>query len=87
MRSLQSCLKTINTLRLIRRRGRLCLQTGYSDAGRFIGQIPASLAVERTRIKLSELIVKCGLTDVELIIFDTHGESIGRGSHPLRFFR
>ena len=69
----------------IRRRGRLCLQTGYSDAGRYIGQIPASLAVERTRIKLSELLVKRGLGDVELVIFDTHGESIGRGSHPLSF--
>jgi phosphoenolpyruvate carboxylase len=69
----------------IRRRGRICIQTGYSDAGRYIGQIPASLAVERTRIKLSKLIVKRGLTDVELVIFDTHGESIGRGSHPLSF--
>ena len=70
---------------IIRRRGRMCIQIGYSDAGRFIGQIPASLAVERTRIKLSKLMVKRGLTDVKLIIFDTHGESIGRGSHPLSF--
>ena len=69
----------------IRRRGRICIQTGYSDAGRYIGQIPASLAVERTRIKLSKLLVKRGLTNVELVIFDTHGESIGRGSHPLSF--
>ncbi|MBC8338480.1 MAG: phosphoenolpyruvate carboxylase [Alphaproteobacteria bacterium] len=69
----------------IRRRGRLCIQTGYSDAGRFIGQIPASLALERTRIKLAQLMEKRGLTDVELVIFDTHGESIGRGAHPLSF--
>jgi phosphoenolpyruvate carboxylase len=27
-----------------RRRGRLAIQTGFSDAGRFVGQIPASLA-------------------------------------------
>jgi len=59
----------------IRRRGRLCIQTGYSDAGRFIGQIPASLALERTRIKLAQLMEKRGLTDIELVIFDTHGES------------
>ena len=26
-----------------------------------------------------------GLADVELVIFDTHGESIGRGAHPLSF--
>ena len=69
----------------IRNRGRLCLQTGYSDAGRYIGQIPASLALERTRIKLSQLLSKRGLRDIELVIFDTHGESIGRGSHPLSF--
>ncbi|MBT7944071.1 MAG: phosphoenolpyruvate carboxylase, partial [Alphaproteobacteria bacterium] len=69
----------------IRRRGRLCIQTGYSDAGRFIGQIPASLALERTRIKLAELLAERNLTDIEVVIFDTHGESIGRGAHPLHF--
>jgi phosphoenolpyruvate carboxylase len=69
----------------IRRRRRLCLQTGYSDAGRYIGQISASLAIERTRIKLSKLLTERGLSEVELVIFDTHGESIGRGSHPLSF--
>ena len=69
----------------IRHRGRICIQTGYSDAGRFIGQIPASLALERTRIKLAHLLAKRDLADVELVIFDTHGESIGRGAHPLSF--
>ncbi|NQV55677.1 MAG: phosphoenolpyruvate carboxylase [Rhodospirillales bacterium] len=69
----------------IHRRGRLCIQTGFSDAGRYIGQIPASLALERTRIKLAQLLTERGLTDVELVIFDTHGESIGRGAHPLSF--
>jgi phosphoenolpyruvate carboxylase len=72
-------------IKTIRRRGRLCIQTGYSDAGRYIGQIPASLALERTRIKLAHLLAERDLTDVELVIFDTHGESIGRGSHPLSF--
>ncbi|NQU60061.1 MAG: phosphoenolpyruvate carboxylase [Rhodospirillales bacterium] len=69
----------------IRRRGRLCIQTGYSDAGRYIGQIPASLALERMRIKVAQLLTERGLNDVELVIFDTHGESIGRGAHPLSF--
>ncbi|MBL4690999.1 MAG: phosphoenolpyruvate carboxylase [Rhodospirillales bacterium] len=69
----------------IRHRGRLCIQTGYSDAGRYIGQIPASLALERTRIKLAHLMAERDLADVELVIFDTHGESIGRGAHPLSF--
>ena len=72
-------------LETILSRGRICLQTGYSDAGRYIGQIPASLALERTRIKLSQLLSERGLKDIELVIFDTHGESIGRGSHPLNF--
>ena len=31
----------------VRSRGRACIQTGFSDAGRFVGQIPASLAIER----------------------------------------
>ncbi|MFC1673009.1 phosphoenolpyruvate carboxylase, partial [Pseudomonadota bacterium] len=36
----------------VKGRGRLCIQTGFSDAGRYIGQVPASLAIERIRIKL-----------------------------------
>ena len=66
-------------------RGRMCMQTGFSDAGRYIGQVPASLAIERIRIKLSRRITRSGLKGVDLLIFDTHGESIGRGAHPLSF--
>ena len=69
----------------VKKRGRLCIQTGFSDAGRYIGQVPASLAIERIRIKLAARIKKSGLTDVDFLVFDTHGESIGRGSHPLSF--
>jgi len=69
----------------VRHRGRLCIQTGFSDAGRFMGQIPASLAIERTRIKLAGLLAAKDLDDVDLVIFDTHGESIGRGAHPVSF--
>ena len=66
----------------LRKRGRLCIQTGFSDAGRYIGQIAASDAIERIRIGLWDLMVDEGIGDLELIIFDTHGESIGRGAHP-----
>ncbi len=66
----------------IRRRGRLCIQTGFSDAGRYLGQLAASLAVERLHIKLARLMARRGIDDVEVLIFDTHGESIGRGAHP-----
>ena len=69
----------------VKKRGRVCIQTGFSDAGRYIGQVPASLAIERIRIKLAARFKKIGLTDVDFLVFDTHGESIGRGSHPLSF--
>ena len=39
----------------VRGRGRLCVQTGYSDAGRFIGQIAAGLAHERLHLTLAEV--------------------------------
>jgi len=66
----------------LERRGRVCIQTGFSDAGRYIGQIAASDAIERVRIGMRDLLVEEGLTHLELVIFDTHGESIGRGAHP-----
>ena len=69
----------------VKGRGRICIQTGFSDAGRYIGQVPASLAIERIRIKLAKRIKASGVEDVSLLIFDTHGESIGRGTHPLSF--
>ena len=66
----------------IERRGRLCIQTGFSDAGRYLGQTAACYLIEKIRLDLAPLLQKHGLTSVELVIFDTHGESIGRGAHP-----
>ena len=66
----------------LRLHGRMCLQFGYSDSGRYIGQLAASYLIERLRLKVAELLVKHGLGDVEVVLFDTHGESIGRGAHP-----
>lgn len=66
-------------------RGRVAIQTGFSDAGRFVGQIPAALAIERLQGRLSEAMVANGLTDVSALIFNTHGESMGRGAHPSSF--
>ncbi len=66
----------------VRSRGRLCIQTGFSDAGRYVGQISATLAIERLHIKLAHLLATRKLADVEVVIFNTHGESVGRGSHP-----
>ncbi|GAA4647563.1 hypothetical protein GCM10023115_55250 [Pontixanthobacter gangjinensis] len=65
-----------------RKRGRVAIQTGFSDAGRFVGQIPASLAIERLQGRLADAMRDNGLTDVAALIFNTHGESMGRGAHP-----
>ncbi|MFC3098473.1 phosphoenolpyruvate carboxylase [Alteraurantiacibacter palmitatis] len=65
-----------------RTRGRVAIQTGFSDAGRFVGQIPASLAIERLQGRLAEAMAKNGMADVAALIFNTHGESMGRGAHP-----
>ncbi|NPD67948.1 phosphoenolpyruvate carboxylase [Lichenicola cladoniae] len=66
----------------LRRTGKLSLQFGYSDSGRYVGQLAATYLVERLRLKIADLLAKRGMTDVEIILFDTHGESIGRGAHP-----
>lgn len=66
----------------VRRRERVCIQTGFSDAGRFVGQVPAGLAIERLQGRLAEAMAANGLTDVAALIFNTHGEGMGRGAHP-----
>jgi len=63
-------------------RGRVAIQTGFSDAGRFLGQIPAALAIERLQGRLAQQMARHGLNGVSALIFNTHGESMGRGSHP-----
>jgi len=68
-----------------RARGRVAIQTGFSDAGRFVGQIAASLAIERLQGRLAEAMAANGLSDIAALIFNTHGESMGRGAHPASF--
>jgi len=68
-----------------RQRARVCIQTGFSDAGRFVGQIPASLAIERLQGRMADAMAANGLTDVAALIFNTHGEGMGRGAHPANF--
>ncbi len=63
-------------------RGRLAIQTGFSDGGRAIGQASVSLAIERLRIKVAELLARARLPRIDLLVFDTHGKSVGRGGHP-----
>ncbi|WP_172493651.1 phosphoenolpyruvate carboxylase [Gluconobacter oxydans] len=66
----------------LRANGRLSLQFGYSDSGRYVGQLAATNLVERLRMRTLSLLAEHGLEDVSLTLFDTHGESIGRGAHP-----
>lgn len=66
----------------LRETGRLALQFGYSDSGRFVGQLAASYLIERLRMKIADVLARHGVKDVEVVLFDTHGESIGRGGHP-----
>ena len=62
--------------------GVLAIEFGYSDSGRYVGQLAASYLIERQRLKIAETLARHGITGIEIILFDTHGESIGRGAHP-----
>ena len=66
----------------IRGRGRVSLQFGFSDSGRFMGQIGANLAIERLQIQVARAMAARGIDDVEVLLFNTHGESMGRGGFP-----
>lgn len=81
-RIIEEALRSPHYRAYLRRTGKLAVQFGYSDSGRYVGQIAATYLIERLRLKIAEAMAKHGLTDVELVLFDTHGESIGRGAHP-----
>jgi phosphoenolpyruvate carboxylase len=81
----EDCLLNPHYAAYVRGRGRLCIQTGFSDAGRHLGQTTVAATVELLRQRLATLLVRLGFADIELVIFDTHGESIGRGAHPSSF--
>ncbi len=66
----------------LRRVGRLCLQFGYSDSGRYIGQVAATHLIERLKLRVAELLARHNLAGLEVVLFDTHGEGLGRGGHP-----
>ncbi len=66
-------------------RRRMCIQLGFSDSGRFMGQCAADLAIERLHVLFARALADAGLTNVEALVFNTHGESMGRGAHPGSF--
>lgn len=66
----------------VKSQGRFAIQLGFSDSGRYIGQPAATLAIERFKLRVANLWKKRGLGDIQLLFFDTHGESVGRGAYP-----
>lgn len=81
-RAVEEALRSPHYRAYLKSTGRLAIEFGYSDSGRYVGPLAATFLIERLRMKLAEMQVRFGLADVELILFDTHGESIGRGAHP-----
>lgn len=81
-RVLEEALRSPHFRAYLRAQGRLTLQFGYSDSGRFVGPLPASYLIERLRGRVVEALRRHGLSGIELVLFNTHGESIGRGAHP-----
>jgi phosphoenolpyruvate carboxylase len=82
-RVIEEALKSPHYRAYLERQGRLAVQFGFSDSGRFIGQMAATFRIERLRLRLAQLLERHGLGKLEAILFNTHGESIGRGGHPL----
>lgn len=66
----------------VEKRGVFAIQTGFSDAGRFMGQIPATLAIERLQSHFANQMAKHEMEGVTALVFNTHGEGLGRGGHP-----
>lgn len=66
----------------LRTRGRIAVQFGFSDSGRFMGQLAADMAIERAHVLLARALDQADLADIEAVIFNTHGEAMGRGGRP-----
>jgi phosphoenolpyruvate carboxylase len=66
----------------VQARGVAAFQFGYSDSGRFDGQLPAGAFIELVKGEIILQHDKYGLHNIPVKFFDTHGESIGRGAHP-----
>ena len=78
-----SLLKNVHYKKYVIKRKKLSVQTGYSDAGRYLGQSAAVLSIENLQRKIAKILSDNNLPNVKLLIFNTHGESIGRGGHPV----
>ncbi|WP_084419922.1 phosphoenolpyruvate carboxylase [Henriciella litoralis] len=68
----------------LKARGHLSIQLGFSDSGRFIGQVAGNMAIERIHNLIGRALGE-KLPGIGLLVFNTHGESIGRGAYPGNF--
>ena len=68
----------------VKARGYLSIQLGFSDSGRFIGQVAGNMAIERIHNLIGRALGET-LPGTGLLFFNTHGESIGRGAYPGSF--
>ena len=59
----------------LKSRGRMAIQIGFSDSGRFVGQIAAAISIEKLQISIIGALNEILGTSIDLIIFNTHGES------------
>ena len=82
-RVIETLVKNNHYRKYIIARGKICIQTGFSDAGRYLGQPAAVLSIENLQRKIAKVLAENNLSHIKLLIFDTHGESIGRGGHPV----
>ena len=82
-RVIEEALKSPHYRAYLERQGRIAVQFGFSDSGRFIGQMAATFRIEGLRLRHREAARAPGLGKLEAVLFNTHGESIGRGGHPL----
>ena len=60
----------------------MAIQIGFSDSGRFVGQIAAAVSIEKLQISIIDALNETLGSSIDLIIFNTHGESKGRGGNP-----
>ncbi|WP_084396691.1 phosphoenolpyruvate carboxylase [Henriciella aquimarina] len=68
----------------VKTRGYLSIQLGFSDSGRFIGQVAGNMAIERIHNLIGRAVGE-KLPGIGLLFFNTHGESMGRGAYPGTF--
>ena len=66
-----SSLKNIHYKKYVIKRQKLSVQTGYSDAGRYLGQSAAVLSIENLQRKIAKVLSVNNLSNVKLLIFNT----------------